>query len=84
MHQYTKFTHKWSARNAFYQLNREEVKTRAMEVSGHAPGHPAYLGCLQDATTYLWKELTSQDQDDYIKAAKEWSEDALREHIQSR
>jgi hypothetical protein len=31
---YTKFTRKWSARNAFYQMNHEEVLDCAKEDSG--------------------------------------------------
>lgn len=43
MCQYTKFTRKWSAHNAFYQLNREEVKTHAMK----------YL-VMRRATLHIW------------------------------
>jgi hypothetical protein len=53
-------------------------------VSGHMLGDPAFLGCLQDATTYLWKALAPEDREDYASAAKEWSEDVPPKHIQSR
>lgn len=84
MCQYVKFTRKWSARNAFYHLNRDEVLQLAEEVSGTEPGHPAFLGALQDATTTLWNEVSPEDQEDYVKAAKEWSEDTPPRDIQSR
>jgi hypothetical protein len=82
--QYIKFTRNWSARNAFYHLNRDEVLKLAKEVSGTEPGHPGFLGALQDATTTLWSELSPEDQEDYVQAAKEWSENAPPKHIQSR
>jgi hypothetical protein len=80
---YTKFTRKWSARNAFYHLNRDEVLKLA-NVSGIEPGDPDFLGALQNATTTLWNKLSPGDQDDYAQAAKEWSEDTPPRHIQSR
>jgi hypothetical protein len=81
---YTKFTRKWSARNAFYQMNREEVLDRAKEDSGIEPGNPGFLGALQVATTSLWNALSSADQDDYVQAAVEWSEKSPPRYIQSR
>ena len=54
------------------------------EVSGNEPGHPGFLGALQDATTSLWDALSSEVQDDYVQATKEWSADSLPWHIQSR
>ncbi|KAF8265209.1 hypothetical protein EI94DRAFT_1702661 [Lactarius quietus] len=69
--QYTKFTRKWSARSAFYQLNHVEVKQHVTEVSGHESGHPSYLGCLQDATTYLWNALSPNDKEEYVITASE-------------
>ncbi|KAF8265608.1 hypothetical protein EI94DRAFT_1702359 [Lactarius quietus] len=83
-HQYTKFTCKWSARSAFYQLNHVEVKQRVTEVSGHEPGHPSYLGCLQDATTYLWNALSPNDKEEYVIAASEWSKTTPPKNVQSR
>ncbi|KAH9007820.1 hypothetical protein EDB85DRAFT_2165197 [Lactarius pseudohatsudake] len=73
--QYIKFTRKWSARNAFYHLNRDEVLDHVKKTSGIELGDPAFLGVLQDATTTLWKELSPMDQQDYVKAAREWSEE---------
>ena len=83
-HDYIKFTRKWSARSAFYQLNREEILAHAMETSGLEPGEPAFLGALQDATTALLKQVSISDHADYAKAAEEWSEDSPPRHIQSR
>ena len=82
--EYIKFTHKWSARSTFYQLNREEILALAIETSDLEPGAPAFLGALQDATTTLWKNTTKADKDDYVHAAKEWSEKSPPPHIQSR
>jgi hypothetical protein len=82
--QYTKFTRKWSARSAFYQLNREEVLEHARKESGVEPGHPEFLGALQNATTTLWEALCSRDQGDYIRAAQEWSEESPPPDVQSR
>lgn len=53
-------------------------------MSGTEPGHPAFLGALQDATSAMWDDLPDGVQDDYLKAAKKWSEDAPPKHIQSR
>ncbi|KAH9017597.1 hypothetical protein EDB84DRAFT_1276507, partial [Lactarius hengduanensis] len=82
--QYIKFTRKWSARNAFYHLNRDEVLKHAKETFGIKPGDPAFLGALQDATTTLWTELSPEVQEDYVKAAKEWSEETPPKDVQSR
>ncbi|KAH9010548.1 hypothetical protein EDB85DRAFT_2161146 [Lactarius pseudohatsudake] len=82
--QYIKFTRKWSARNAFYHLNRDEVLKHAKEASGIEPGDPAFLGALQDTTTTLWTEQSPEVQEDYVKAAKEWSEETPPKHVQSR
>jgi hypothetical protein len=82
--QYIKFVRKWSARNAFYHLNRDEVLKLAKEVSGAEAGEPGFLGALQDATTVLWNALDADDKEDYIQAAKEWSEKTPPRGIQSR
>ncbi|KAH8992193.1 hypothetical protein EDB92DRAFT_1816038 [Lactarius akahatsu] len=82
--EYIKFTRKWSARNAFYHLHRDEVLELAKDVSGTEPGHSGFLGALQDATTALWNELSAEDQEEYVNAAKEWSEKTPPKHIQSR
>ena len=83
-HEYIKFTHKWSARSTFYQMNHEEIMAHAVETSGLEPGALALLGALQDATTALWKNTAMADQDNYVQAAKEWSEKSPPPHIQSR
>jgi hypothetical protein len=82
--QYVKFTRNWSARNAFYHLNRDEVLECTRVDSGAEPGDPAFLGALQDATTILWNKLSFEDQEDYVQAAKEWSADQPPSNIQSR
>jgi hypothetical protein len=82
--QYFKFTRKWSSRNAYFHLNRDTVYERIMYDSGVEPGHPLFLGALQLAITALWNEQPQENQDDYTKAAKEWSEDGPPPHIQSR
>ncbi|KAH8978646.1 hypothetical protein EDB86DRAFT_3151891 [Lactarius hatsudake] len=82
--QYIKFTRKWSTRNAFYHLNQDDVLDHVKETSGIEPGDPAFLGALQDATTTLWTELSPEVQEDYVKAAKEWSEETPPKDIQSR
>jgi hypothetical protein len=48
------------------------------------PGHPQYLGALQNATTTLWNGLEDNVKEDYIQAAKEWTTEAPPKHIQSR
>ncbi|KAH9020694.1 hypothetical protein EDB85DRAFT_1896072 [Lactarius pseudohatsudake] len=82
--QYIKFTRKWSARNAYYHLHRDEVLERAKEDSGKEPGDRAFLGALQDATTALWNAVSPEDQEEYVDAANEWSENTPPKHIQSR
>ncbi|KAI9447519.1 hypothetical protein H4582DRAFT_2051264 [Lactarius indigo] len=82
--QYIKFTRKWSARNAFYHLNRDEVLRLAKETSGTELGSPAFIGALQDATTALWNELSIEDQEEYQESAREWSEKTPPKNIQSR
>ncbi|KAH9169707.1 hypothetical protein EDB89DRAFT_1908352 [Lactarius sanguifluus] len=82
--EYIKFTHKWSARNAFYHLHHDEALEHAKEESGREPGHSAFLGALQDATTALWNEVSPEDQEEYVNAAKEWSEKTPPKHVQSR
>ncbi|KAH9038255.1 hypothetical protein EDB85DRAFT_1888104 [Lactarius pseudohatsudake] len=82
--QYIKFTQKWSARNAYYHLHHDEVLERAKEDSGKEPGDRAFLGALQDATTALWNAVSPEDQEEYVDAANEWSENTPPKHIQSR
>jgi hypothetical protein len=82
--EYIKFTRKWSARNAFHQLNRDEVLDLAKEQSGLKPGHPQFLGALQNATTTLWNNQEDDVKEDYIQAAKDWTAESPPRHIQSR
>ncbi|KAH9003921.1 hypothetical protein EDB84DRAFT_1447703 [Lactarius hengduanensis] len=57
-----KFTRKWSARNAFYDLNQDEVLKHAKETRDRT-GRSCILGALQDATTTLWTELSPEVQE---------------------
>ncbi|KAN0136039.1 hypothetical protein V8E53_006200 [Lactarius tabidus] len=59
--QYVKFIQKWSARNAYYHMCRDEVMTEAEEMSGDLPGSRAFMGSLQDATTKLWKNISDEE-----------------------
>ncbi|KAH9012087.1 hypothetical protein EDB85DRAFT_1900550, partial [Lactarius pseudohatsudake] len=78
------FTRRWSARNAFYHENKEEVTQLAQKLSGGVPGSEAFLGALQDATTSLWKKLSIEEQEPYADIAKEWSEDKPPRDIQAK
>jgi hypothetical protein len=53
-------------------------------ISGAPPGSPAFLGCLQKATTKLWSALSDQEQQRFVRLSKKWSDDAPPAHIQSR
>jgi hypothetical protein len=52
--------------------------------SGLMPGHPQFLGALQNATTTLWNDLDDDLQEEYMQVAKDWSTEAPPKHIQSR
>ena len=82
--QYIKFTRKWSARSAYYQMCRDRIIEYAKEESQLMPGHPQFLGALQNATTTLWDAEPPQSKDDYIKAAKDWSNGTPPKDVQSR
>ncbi|KAH9043472.1 hypothetical protein EDB83DRAFT_2227854, partial [Lactarius deliciosus] len=82
--QLIKFTWKWSARNAFYHENKEDITQLAQKLSGALPGSEAFLGALQDATTSLWKKLSIEEQEPYAEIAKEWSEDRPQRDIQAK
>ncbi|KAH9074355.1 hypothetical protein EDB83DRAFT_2516178 [Lactarius deliciosus] len=82
--QLIKFTRKWSARNAFYHENKEEITQLTQKLSGGLPGSEAFLGALQDATTSLWKKLSIEEQEPYAEIAKEWSEDRPLRDIQAK
>ena len=56
----------------------------AKEQSGLNPGHPRFLGALQNAATTLWNDLDDDVKADYVQAAKEWTAEAPPSHIQSR
>ncbi|KAH9163430.1 hypothetical protein EDB89DRAFT_1912659 [Lactarius sanguifluus] len=68
--EYIKFTRKWS-----WSMQKRSL--------GREPGHPAFLGALQDATTALWNEVSPEDQEEYVNATKEWSEKTPPKHVQS-
>ena len=55
-------------------MNWEEILALAIETSDLESGASAFLDALQDATITLWKNTAKADQDDYVHAAKEWSE----------
>jgi hypothetical protein len=80
----TKFVRRWSARNVFYHDKRAEIMELAQEMSGCAPGTPKFLSSLQVATTHLWDDLSVEDQEHYAEMARDWSENAPPDHIQSR
>jgi hypothetical protein len=82
--QYVKFIRRWSTRNAFYHMCCDEVTAEAEEMSGAPPGSRAFLGSLQDATTKLWKRLSDQDQQIYVRLANKWSDESPPPHIQAR
>ncbi|KAH9010972.1 hypothetical protein EDB85DRAFT_2160497 [Lactarius pseudohatsudake] len=82
--QLLEFTRRWSARNAFYHENKEEITKLAQRMSGGNPGSQAFLGALQDATTSLWKKLSIEEQEQYAEIAKEWSEDRPPRDIQAK
>jgi hypothetical protein len=63
---------------------RDEVMLEAEEMSGSPPGSQAFLGCLQDATTKLWRMLSEDEQDLYVSLARKWSETAPPPNIQAR
>ena len=80
----TKFIRRWSARNVFYHNKRADIMELAQELSGCAPGSQEFLGSLQPATTHLWNELSTEEQESYAETARDWSENAPPNHIQSR
>ena len=82
--QYIKFIRRWSARNTYFHMCRDEVMMEAEEMSGSLPGSQAFLGSLQDATTKLWKRLTPGVQQIYVHLAKKWSDEPPPPNIQAR
>ena len=82
--EFFKFIWRWSARNVFYQENKEEIGKLTGKISGGVPGSQAYLGALQNATTQLWKKLSTEEQEFYVNLAKEWSDKKPPKHIQAK
>ena len=82
--EFFKFIRRWSARNVFYQENKEEIGRLTGQISGGVPGSQAYLGALQNATTQLWKKLSTKEQEFYVDLAKEWSDRKPPKHIQAK
>ncbi|KAN0135027.1 hypothetical protein V8E53_007145 [Lactarius tabidus] len=62
----------------------DEVMTEAEEMSGALPGSWAFLGSLQDVTTKLWKELSDNEQQLYVRLANKWSDEPPPANIQAR
>jgi hypothetical protein len=56
----------------------------AQQISRTAPGTQEFLGSLQPATTRLWNELSAEEQERYAETARDWSDNAPPNHIQSR
>ena len=82
--QLIRFIRRWSARNVFYQENKDEIGILTGQISGGVLGSQAYLGALQDATTQLWKKLSPERQEFYADLTKEWSDEKLPRHIQAK
>jgi len=82
--QMIRFTRRWSGRNAFYHGNKAKITELTQQISGGVPGSQAFLGALQDATTQLWKTLSSEEQEKYRELAKVWSNDRPPKHIQAK
>jgi hypothetical protein len=83
-HQLIQFTQRWSAQNTFYHENKAEITELTQKICGGLPGSQEFLGALQDATTQLWKRLSSEEQVKYRELAKEWSNDRPPKHIQAK
>ena len=82
--EFFKFIRRWSARNVFYQENKDEIGKLTGQISGGVPGSQAYLGALQNATTELWKKLSTKEREFYVDLAKEWSDRKPPKHIQAK
>ncbi|KAN0134075.1 hypothetical protein V8E53_008080 [Lactarius tabidus] len=78
------FTRRWSAQNAFYHENKAEIMELTKDICGDVPGSQAFFGALKDATTRLWKKLSSQEQVKFRALAKEWSDDRPPNHVQAK
>ena len=56
----------------------------AQKMAGAPPGSQAFLGCLQDATTKLWKCLSPSKQQIFANLLKKWSDKFPLPNIQAR
>jgi hypothetical protein len=65
-------------------MNRDHVLEQVKKMYKIEPGHPLFVGDLQKTITTLWDRLSPAVQDDYARAAKEWSSDTPPKHIQLR
>ena len=63
---------------------RDEVMMEAQLMLGALPGSQAFLGSLQDATTKLWNELSTAEQQIYVNLSKKWSDQFPPPDIQAR
>lgn len=83
-HRTTRFIQRWSARNVFFHDKREDIMKLTQKMSKSAPGTRDFLSLLQPATTSLWNDLSVEEQEHYAEIARDWSENAPPNHIQSR
>ncbi|KAI0257740.1 hypothetical protein BC834DRAFT_799006, partial [Gloeopeniophorella convolvens] len=67
------FTCKWSARNVFYQENRDKIMNLTEQNSGAPPGTPVYFGYLQRTTTELMAPVIEDEMAVLQETANEWS-----------
>jgi len=82
--QYINFTRSWSARNAFFHQNRDDILKKIAENSEISAGHPGYLGTLQREITRQWNDLTSEKRDEFQALANEWSSGIAPEAVKCR
>ena len=67
------FTCKWSARNVFYQENRDKIMNLTEQNSGAPPGTLVYFGYLQRTTTELMVPVTEDEMAVLQETANKWS-----------
>ena len=53
-------------------------------MSGAPPGSQAFLGSLQDATTKLWKRLSTSEQQIFVNLSNKWSDEFPPPNVQAR
>ena len=63
---------------------QDEVMIEAEEMSGAPPGSQAFLESLQDATTKLWKRLSTSEQQVFVNLSKKWSDEFPLPNVQAR